>query len=67
VTSALDNGIDAERVRVLAGWSTMEMLKIYAESDLNKLQEAHRRAGPVDRMMERRERLNMGQIRLPGM
>lgn len=50
VTASLDNGMDAERVRVLAGWSSLEMLKIYTESDLTRLIEAHRRAGPVDRM-----------------
>jgi hypothetical protein len=43
------------------------MLKIYAESDLKKLREAHRRAGPVDRMMEKEEQLNTSQTRLPGM
>jgi integrase/recombinase XerD len=50
VTGSLDNGMDAERVRVLAGWSSMAMFKVYADSTLGKLQEAHRRAGPVDKM-----------------
>lgn len=50
VTGALDGGMDAERVRVLAGWSSMAMLKVYADSSLDRLQEAHKRAGPVDRM-----------------
>lgn len=53
VTSSLDNGMDAERVRVLAGWTTMAMFKVYADSSLSRLQEAHRRAGPVDRMAEK--------------
>lgn len=52
VTSALDAGMDAERVRVLAGWSGLEMLKVYAASDLARLRAAHKRAGPVDRMLE---------------
>ena len=50
-TAFLDNGGDAERLRVLAGWSSMEMVRIYADSSLKRLQEAHHRAGPVDRMM----------------
>lgn len=50
VTGALDNGMDAERVRVLAGWSSMAMFKVYADSSLRKLREAHQRAGLVDRM-----------------
>lgn len=49
-TAFLDNGGDAERLRVLAGWSSLEMVRVYADSSLRKLQEAHRRAGPVDRM-----------------
>lgn len=50
VTGALDGGMDAERVRVLAGWSSMAMFKVYADSSLARLQEAHHRAGLVDRM-----------------
>jgi integrase/recombinase XerD len=50
VTNSLDNGMDDERVRVLAGWTTMAMFKVYTDSSLRRLQEAHRRAGPVDRM-----------------
>jgi len=53
VTAALDNGMDAERVRVLAGWTTLTMLRVYADSSLPRLREAHRRAGPVDRMAEK--------------
>jgi integrase/recombinase XerD len=49
-TTFLDNGGDTERLRVLAGWSSMEMVKIYADSSLRRLQEVHRRAGPVDQM-----------------
>jgi integrase/recombinase XerD len=49
-TIFLDNGGDTERLRVLAGWSSMEMIKIYADSSLRRLQEVHRRAGPVDQM-----------------
>lgn len=29
----------------------MEMLKVYVESSLGRLREAHKRAGPVDRMV----------------
>jgi len=50
VTGSLDNGMDAERVRVLAGWTTMAMFKVYTDSTLSKLRAAHQRAGPVDRM-----------------
>lgn len=50
VTGALDNGMDTERVRVLAGWTTMAMFKTYTDSTLSKLRAAHQRAGPVDRM-----------------
>lgn len=49
-TTFLDNGGDAERLRVLAGWSSMEMVRTYADSSLRRLQEVHRRAGPVDQM-----------------
>ena len=49
-TIFLDNGGDTERLRVLAGWSSMEMVKIYADSSLRRLRDAHRRAGPVDKM-----------------
>ncbi len=49
-TMFLDNGGDTERLRVLAGWSSMEMVTVYTDSSLRRLQEAHRRAGPVDRM-----------------
>ena len=50
-TAFLDGGGDAERLRVLAGWSSMEMIRVYADLNLPRLREAHRRAGPVDRMM----------------
>ncbi len=49
-TNWLDNGGDPERLRVLAGWSSLEMLKIYAGSSPDKLMEAHRRAGPADKL-----------------
>jgi integrase/recombinase XerD len=50
VTGALDNGMDPERVRVLAGWTTMAMMAFYADSALGRLKAAHKRAGPVDLM-----------------
>lgn len=50
VTAFLDNGGDSERLRVLAGWSSMAMLQVYADSRLERLRAAHQRAGPVDRM-----------------
>ncbi|HID88272.1 MAG TPA: hypothetical protein EYP52_00980, partial [Anaerolineae bacterium] len=50
-TAWLDNGGDPERLRVLAGWSSLEMLKVYAGSSPGRLIEAHRRAGPVDRLL----------------
>jgi site-specific recombinase XerD len=53
-TSFLDNGGDSERLRVLCGWSSNEMAQVYVNSALGRLREVHRRAGPVDRMMERK-------------
>lgn len=50
VTAFLDNGGDSERLRVLAGWSSLAMLQVYADSRLERLRAAHERAGPVDRM-----------------
>lgn len=50
VTEFLDNGGDSERLRVLAGWSSLAMLQVYADSRLDRLRAAHERAGPVDRM-----------------
>lgn len=50
VTAFLDNGGDSERLRVLAGWSSLAMLQVYADSRLDRLRAAHERAGPVDRM-----------------
>ena len=50
VTGALDNGMDPERVRVLAGWTTMAMMAFYTDSALGRLRAAHKRAGPVDLM-----------------
>jgi len=49
-TSFLDYGGDPERLRVLGGWANMDMLKVYVNSCLGRLRDAHRRAGPVDRM-----------------
>ena len=51
-TGWLDNGGDAERLRVLAGWSSYEMLGVYVESSRRRLEEAHRRAGLVDRLLK---------------
>lgn len=50
-THWLDNGGDVERLRVLAGWSAehaAKMLEIYIASQLDNLQAAHAKAGPVD-------------------
>lgn len=48
----LDNGGDVERLRVLAGWRSLDMLPVYVRSALHHLEQAHLRAGPVDRLLE---------------
>ncbi len=47
-THWLDNGGDVERLRVLAGWRSLEMLSAYVCSAVRQLEQAHRRAAPVD-------------------
>lgn len=47
-THWLDNGGDVERLRVIAGWKSLEMLPVYVCSAIRQLEQAHRRAGPVD-------------------
>lgn len=52
-TQWLDNGGDAERLRVLMGWSPetlSQMMAIYVASKRDHLEAAHRKAGPVDNM-----------------
>jgi site-specific recombinase XerD len=50
-TALLDNGADAERVRVLGGWESVEMLRVYAASDFARLKAVHKSASPVDCML----------------
>ena len=49
----LDAGGDQERMRVILGWSPetlAKMMEIYVSSKRRELEEAHRRAGPVDNL-----------------
>lgn len=50
-TCWLDNGGDVERLRVIAGWRSWEMLPVYVRSALQQLSRAHQQAGPVDRIV----------------
>jgi len=47
----LDNGGDIERLRVIAGWRSLDMIPVYVCSAIQQLEQAHRRAGPVDRLL----------------
>jgi integrase len=44
-TAFVDNGGDAERLRVFMGWSSTEMAVVYVDSSLKRLQETHQRVG----------------------
>ena len=50
-TAWLDNGGDVERLRIIAGWQSLDMLPVYVRSAIRQLEQAHRRAGPVDRLL----------------
>jgi site-specific recombinase XerD len=51
-TAWLDNGGDVERLRIIAGWRSLDMLPVYVRSAIQQLEQAHRRAGPVDRLLD---------------
>ena len=51
-TAWLDNGGDVERLRIIAGWQSLDMLPVYVRSAIRQLEQAHRRAGPVDRLLD---------------
>lgn len=47
----IENGGDEQRLMAIAGWSGPEMLRIYVRlGSRQKLQEAHEKFGPVDRL-----------------
>ncbi len=47
----IENGGDEQRLMSIAGWSGPEMLRIYVRlGSRQKLQDAHRQFGPVDRL-----------------
>ena len=47
----IENGGDEQRLMALAGWSGPEMLRVYVRlGSRQKLQDAHRRYGPVDHL-----------------
>lgn len=49
----IENGGDEQRLMSIAGWSGPEMLRIYVRlGSRQKLQDAHRQFGPVDRLFE---------------
>ena len=49
----IENGGDEQRLMEIAGWSGPEMLRIYVRLGARqKLQDAHRQFGPVDRIIE---------------
>lgn len=49
----IENGGDEQRLMDIAGWSGPEMLRIYVRlGSRQKLQEAHRQFGPVDRLFD---------------
>lgn len=49
----IENGGDEQRLMDIAGWSGPEMLRVYVRLGARqKLQDAHRRYGPVDRLFE---------------
>lgn len=54
-TRWLDHGGDVERLRLIAGWRSLDMLPVYVRSAIQQLEEAHRRAGPVDRLLGEEE------------
>lgn len=52
-THWLDAGGDPERMRVILGWSSetlAKMMKIYVMTNLEKLEKAHDKVGPVDNL-----------------
>lgn len=49
----IENGGDEQRLMEIAGWSGPEMLRVYVRLGARqKLQDAHRQFGPVDRIIE---------------
>lgn len=51
-TRWLDNGGDVERLRVIAGWRSLDMVPVYVRSAIQHLEQAHLRVAPVDSLLE---------------
>jgi len=50
VLECLRNGMDLETLRRITGWSSLEVLRRYADMNIDDLRLAHGRASPADRM-----------------